>query len=107
MRGEKLLDEAVGVSPTDRQQLLLSLIGGKGAPGAQPAPLAGYDQTFEIGLTGFTKQEIAQEFLDSDRFKVELHHFSGWLRCASSGLPSFSGADRHGGEYPGIEMAQW
>src|SRR5207237_6252505 len=98
MRGEKLLDEAVGVSPTDRQQLLLSLIGGEGAPGAQPAPLAGYDQTFEIGLTGFTKQEIAQEFLDSDQIKVELHPFPGWRRCAPHGLPSISGADRHGGQ---------
>jgi len=33
VRGKKLLDEAVGVPPADRQQLLLSLIGGEGLPG--------------------------------------------------------------------------
>jgi hypothetical protein len=55
MRGKKLLDEAVGVPSADRQQLLLSLLGGEGTPDAQPAALARYGQTFEIGLTGFTK----------------------------------------------------
>jgi hypothetical protein len=71
VRGKKFPDEAVGVPLADRQQLLLSLIGGEGAPGAKPAPPAWYGQTFEIGLTGFTKQEIAQEFLDSGQIKVE------------------------------------
>jgi hypothetical protein len=87
MRGKKLLDEAVGVPPADRQQLLLGLIGGEGTPGAQPAALARYRQTFEIGLTGFTEQEIAQEFLDSDQIKVELHPFLGWRRGAPHSLP--------------------
>jgi len=42
MRGKKLLDEAVDVPSTDGQQLLLSLIGGEGTPGTQPAALARY-----------------------------------------------------------------
>src|SRR5207302_9694721 len=92
MRAKKLLDEVVGVPPAVRQQLLLSLRGGQGAPGTEPAALTRYGQTFEIGLSGFTKQEIAQEFLDSDRIKVELHPFLGCRRCALHTLASVSGA---------------
>jgi hypothetical protein len=54
MGNKKLLNKAVEVSSTDRQQLLLGSIGGKGTPGTQPAALAWYRQTFEIDLPGFT-----------------------------------------------------
>jgi hypothetical protein len=78
VRGKKLLDEVVDVPSADGQQLLLSLIGGEGTPGTQPTALARYGQTLEIGLPGFTKQEIAQEFLDRDQIKIELYPFLGW-----------------------------
>ena len=96
-RLKKLLDEAVGISSAHRQQLLLSLIGREGAPGAQPAALARYGQTFEIRLTGFAKQEIAQEFLDSDQIKVKLHAFLALQRGAPHSLAPVSAAGRHGG----------
>ena len=103
---KKLLDKAIDVSSTDRQQLLLSLIGGEGTPGAQPAALAWHRQTFEIDLPGFTKQEVAQEFLDGRQIDVELDPFQGLWHCTLHSLAPVSGVGRYGGRSPETEMPQ-
>jgi len=72
MGRKKCLDETIEVPAAYWQQLLFRLIGGQGTPGAQPAMSARYCQTFEVGLTGFTKKQVAQEFLDRHDITVEL-----------------------------------
>jgi len=59
MGRKKLLDEAIDVPAAYRQQLLFCFVGGQGTPDAQPAMPARHRQTFEVGLTGFTKEQVA------------------------------------------------